>query len=67
MKNNMELIAKGNAGQAITAYAEEANLCGWTDNVNEDGIYAELDSPEFKAYMAILGLEEQKCSSAQAA
>lgn len=58
MSKNMDLIANGNAGQAVKAYAEEANLRGWMDDVNEDDIYAELGSAEFAAYMAILGLDE---------
>ena len=57
MSENLDLIANGNAGQALKAYAEESALRGWMDDVNEDDIYAELGSPEFAAFMAILGLD----------
>lgn len=63
MKRNLVLIAQSNASEAIKAYNEEIHTSNWMDDVDQDAIYAEIDSPEFRAYMAILGLDEQngKC------
>ena len=60
MKRNLVLIAESNASEAIKAYNEEIHASNWMDEVDQDEIYAAIDSPEFKAYMAILGLDEQE-------
>ena len=58
MKRNLVLIAESNASEAIKAYNDEIHTRNWMDEVDQDEIYTQLGSPEFKAYMEILGLDE---------
>lgn len=58
MNRNLVLIAESNASEAIKAYNDEIHASNWMDEVDQDDIYAQIGSPEFKAYLAILGLDE---------
>ncbi len=57
MKRNLILIAERNASEAINAYNHEIQSKDWMNEVDEDEIYASINSPEFRAYMEILGLD----------
>ena len=43
-----------NPGQAIADAAVLSKNLGWSDNVDEDLIYAQLASPEFRLYEDIV-------------
>lgn len=67
MNNNMVLIAQGNACEAVKAYGQDIQTRSWMEEVNEEDIYAEISSPEFSAYLAILGIDNKAVQHRNAA